>query len=262
GLKAPPGFTFLPSTGVLPVGFHVASGYELVDFKLQWLITDFGRRLGLHEQARLAVDVAQLQTDRAFQTVSNEVSVAYYDVLKAQALRTTAQDSIRRAEEQLVDAKKLEGEGVVERETVLRAEVFRSESRQLLHAAVEAEFVAMAALNLAIGLKCGEPIRVAETGALPPFHLTLGDCLEAAIRERREFQVAKKTVEISQAGTRIAKAQFAPKVMGGGNLIDIRQNSNSGHGDVAIGFIRVEWELFEGGRRIVERQVADSRLRE
>lgn len=262
GLKAPPGFTFLPSTGVLPVGFHIASGYELVDFKLQWLITDFGRRLGLHEQAKLAVDIAQLQTDRAFQTVSNEVSAAYYDVLRAQALRTTAQDAIRRNEEQLIEAKKLEGEGVVERETVLRAEVLRSESRQQLHAAVEAEFVALAALNLAIGLKCGEPIRVVEIGTLPPFNLGLADCLEAAIRERREFQVARKTVEISQAGTRVAKAQFAPKVMGGGNLIDIRQNSNSGHADIAIGFIRVEWELFEGGRRIAERQVADSRLRE
>ena len=50
--------------------------------------------------------------------------------------------------------------------------------------------------------------------------------------------------------------------MAGGNLINIRQNSNSGYGDIALGFIRVEWELFEGGRRIAERRIADSRLRE
>ena len=262
GFKAPPGFTFLPSTGVLPIGFHIGSAYELVDFKLQWLITDFGRRLGLYEQAKLAVDVAKLQTDRAFQTVANEVSVAYYDVLKAQAFRATAQDATRRAEDQLGDARKLEREGVVERENVLRAEVFSAEARQQLHSAVEAEFVALAGLNLAIGLRCGEPLRVAEPNALPPFDLTLADCLQTAIRDRREFQVANRSVEISQAGTRVARAQFAPKVMAGGNLIDIRQNSNAGHGDIAIGFIRVEWELFEGGRRISERRVADSRLRE
>jgi outer membrane protein TolC len=262
GLKVPSGFTFLPSTGVLPIGFNIGSGYELVDFKLQWLITDFGRRLGRYEQARLAVDVAQLQTDRAFQTVSNEVSVAYYDVLKAQAFRATAQDATRRAEEQLGDARKLESEGAVERETVLRAEVLRAEARQQLHSAVEAEFVAMAGLNLAIGLRCGEPIRVAEPEGLPSFDLTLADCLQAAIRDRREFRVAKRMVEISQAGTRVARAEFAPKVMAGGNLINIRQNSNSGYGDIAIGFIRVEWELFEGGRRSAERRIADSRLRE
>ncbi len=262
GLKPPAGFTFLPSTGVLPVGLHIGSGYELVDFKLEWLITDFGRRLGRYEQAKLAVDVAQLQTDRAFQTVSNEVSVAYYDVLKAQAFRTTAQDANRRAEDQLGDARKLEREGVVEHQTVLRAEVLKAEARQQLHSAVEAEFVALAGLNLAIGLKCGEPIRVADPRALPPFNLTLADCLQAAILDRREFQVAKRMVEISQAGTRIARAEFAPKVMAGGNLIDVRQNSNAGFGDIAIGFIRVEWELFEGGRRVAERRVADSRLRE
>jgi outer membrane protein TolC len=262
GLKAPAGFTFLPSTGVLPIGLHVGSGYELVDFKLQWLITDFGRRLGRFEQAKLAVDVAQLQTDRAYQTVSNEVSIAYYDVLKAQAFRATAQDANRRAEEQVGDARKLEREGAVERETVLRAEVLRAEARQQLHSAVEAEFVAMAGLNLAIGLRCSEPIRVADPAGLPPFDLTLVDCLQAAIRDRREFQVAKRMIEISQAGTRVAKAEFAPKVFAGGNLINIRQNSNSGFGDIAIGFINVEWQLFEGGRRTAERRVADSRLRE
>jgi outer membrane protein len=206
--------------------------------------------------------VAQLQTDRAFQTVSNEVSVAYYDVLKAQAFRQTAQDAIRRAEDQLSDARKLEREGVVERETVLRAEVLMAETRQQLHGAIEASFVALAELNLAIGLKCGEPIRVVEPADLPPFNLTLSDCLQSAIRERREFQVAKRAVEISQAGTRVAKAEFAPRVIASGDLLDIRQNSNSGHGDVALGFIRVEWEIFEGGRRVAERRVADSRLRE
>jgi outer membrane protein TolC len=264
GLKPPAGlgFSFLPATGVLPVGLRINSSYELVDFKLQWLITDFGRRLGRFEQAKLAMDVAQFQTDRAFQTVSNEVSVAYYDILKAQALRATAQDAIRRAEEQLKDVQKLEREGVVEREAVLRTEVLLAESRQQLHIAVESEFVALAALNLAIGIKCGEPIRVADPGGLPRFDLALCDCLQAAITNRREFQVALRTVEISQVGSQVAKAEFAPKVIGGGNLIDFRQNSNAGRIDIALGYIRVDWELFEGGRRLAERRLADSRLRE
>ena len=70
--------------------------------------------------------------------------------------------------------------------------MLRAEARQQLHAAVEAEFVALAGLNLAIGLKCGEPIRVAEPAGLPSFDLTLADCLQAAIRDRREFRVAKR----------------------------------------------------------------------
>jgi outer membrane protein TolC len=76
--KGSPAFTFLPPSGALPVGLTLDTGYELAELKLQWLLCDFGRRLGKYRQAEIAVDVAQLQTDRAFQTVANEVAVAYY----------------------------------------------------------------------------------------------------------------------------------------------------------------------------------------
>src|SRR5262249_9191814 len=45
-LGAPPGFTFLPALGSIPFGLNIDTGYELAEFKLQWLICDFGRRLG------------------------------------------------------------------------------------------------------------------------------------------------------------------------------------------------------------------------
>jgi outer membrane protein TolC len=256
------GFNFLPGLGALPVGLSVATGYELAELRVQWLVCDFGRRLGRLEQVKLALDVAALQTDRAFQTVSNEVAVAYYGVLKSQAFRRTAQDAYRRAEEDLEDARKLEREGVVERETVLRAEVLRAETRQQLHATTEAEFVALAELNLAIGLKCGEPIRVVEPPAIPPFGRSLADCLQAAIQYRREFHVAQRTVQIAQEGTRVARADFAPKVVADGLLFNFQQASPTGFADFAAGFIRLDWNLYEGGRRISEKHIADSRVRE
>lgn len=257
-----PGFNFLPGIGALPVGLSIATGYELAELKVQWLVCDFGRRLGRLEQARLALDVAGLQTDRAFQTVSNEVAVAYYGVLRSQAFRRTAQDAYRRAEEELEDARKLEREGVVERETVLRAEVLRAEIRQQLHAATEGEFIALAELNLAIGLKCGEPIRVVEPPDIPPFGRSLADCLQTAIQNRREFHVAQRAVQIAQEGTRVARAEFAPKVVSEGLLFNFQQASPTGFADFALGFIRLDWNLFEGGRRISELHIADSRVRE
>jgi outer membrane protein len=262
GGKSTTGFNFLPPVGALPVGLNIASGYELAEFKVQWLICDFGRRLGRLEQARLALDIAQLQTDRAFQTVSNEVAVAYYGVLRSQAIRRTTDEANRRVEEELEDARKLEREGVIERETVLRAEVLRAETRQQLHAAIQAEFVALAELNLAVGLKCNEPIRVIEPSAVPPFERTLADCLQQAIQDRREFVVAQRTIRIAHEGTKVARADFAPKVVSEGTLLNLQQASPTGFADLALGFIRLDWTIFEGGRRISELRVADSRTRE
>jgi len=257
-----PGFSFLPGLGALPIGLNVGTNFELAELKVQWLLLDFGRRLGRYQQARLANDVAALQTDRAFQTVANEVAVAYYNVLRSQALRRTAQDALRRSEEELADARKREREGVVEREIVLRSEVQNAETRQLLHAATQVEFVALAALNLAIGLKCNQPVRVAEIPESPPLSTSLCDCLQTAIRERREFHVAQRTVEIAVEGTRVARAEFAPKVIANGTLINFQQQQFDGHADLRLGFIRLDWTLFEGGRRIAASRVAASEVRQ
>ena len=138
--------------------------------------------------------------------------MAYYNVLRSQALRRTAQDALRRAEEELADARKRQREGVIEREVVLRAEVQTAEYRQEFHAATEAEFVALAGLNLAIGLKCNEPLRVVEPTEVPPLTTSLADCLQTAIQQRREFYVVQRTVEIATArGARCPGASLRRK---------------------------------------------------
>ena len=195
--KGPPGFNFIPGVGAVPFGLNIGTSFELAELKVQWLLLDFGRRLGRYEQSRLATEIAGLQTGRAYQTVANEVAVAYYNVLRSQALRRTAQDALRRSEEELVDARKRQREGVIEREVVLRAEVQHAETLQAVHTATETEFTALAALNLAIGLKCNEPVRVLEPPEAPPIGISLAECLETAVRERREFGVIRSTVEIA-----------------------------------------------------------------
>src|SRR5262249_39179886 len=231
-----PGFSFLPGLGAIPVGLNLGTTFELAELKVQWLLLDFGRRLGLYEQAKLSSDIAWLQTERAHQTVANEVAVAYYNVLRSQALRRTAQDALRRAEEELADARKRQREGVIEREVVLRSEVQMAEFRQALHAATEAEFVALAGLNLAIGLRCNQPVRVVEPTEIPPLALSLADCLQMAVRQRREFYVVQRTVEVAVQGGRIARAQFAPKVVADGTLFNFQQQELNGRADFRLGF--------------------------
>jgi outer membrane protein TolC len=256
-----PGFTFLPAVGSIPIGLNINTGYELAEVKLQWLICDFGRRLGRYRQAGLAVDIAQLQSDRAFQTVANEVSVAYYQVLRTRALKKTAQDAVRRGEDDLDVARKLEKGGALEKEKRLRVEVQLAESQRLLDAAEGVEAVAVAALNLAIGLNVNAPTGVVETSDVPPFTQSLAECLQTAVGLRREFQVARESIQVADEGRRVAKADFAPRIVAEGYANDFQQAVPRGHADLAVGFIKLEWSLFEGGKRVAELRVADSKIR-
>ena len=50
--KGLPGFNFLPGIGAVPFGLNLGTTFELAELKVQWLLLDFGRRLGRYEQAR------------------------------------------------------------------------------------------------------------------------------------------------------------------------------------------------------------------
>jgi outer membrane protein TolC len=256
-----PGFTFLPTLGSIPFGLNLNTGFELADLKMQWLICDFGRRLGRYRQAGIGAEIAQLQCDRAYQTVANEVSMAYYQLLRARALRKIALDAVRRGEDDLDVAKKLEKGGAIETEKRLRVEVQLSETHRLLDAAEGAEVVAIAALNLAIGLDVSASTAVVEIADIPPFDQSLGDCLQTAIGQRREFQVARDSIQAADEGRRVAKADFAPKILAEGLLFDFRQAASDGHADFALGAIKLDWGLFEGGKRVAEMRIADSKIR-
>ncbi len=254
-------FTFLPPAGVLPLGLNLSTGFELAELRVQWILADFGRRMGRYRQAELGVSVSQLQTDRAYQSVANEVALAYYQVLRARSLKRTAEEAVRRAEDDLDVAKKLEKGGVIEREKVLRSEVLLAQARRGLDAAEAGVDISVAALNLAIGLNVNTPTEVVGSPALPEFGLSLVDCLSQAVAQRRELEVAQLTIRSAQIGGQIARAEFRPKIVTDGALIDLQQSAPRAHADLAVGSIKLEWGLFEGDRRVGELRIADSKLR-
>jgi outer membrane protein len=255
------GFSFLPPGAVVPLGLNLESGYGMGDVRLQWLICDFGRREGHYSQAKLGVEIASLQSERACQTVANEVAVAYYQVLRAASLQRIAQDAVHRAQDDLGVARKLEKGGVIEREKVLRVEVQLAQSQRQLDSAEGAHAVAIAAINVAMGVDVSSPTAVAEVDVLPPPPNSLPECLQQAAAQRRELNVARCGVQVAQEGQRVAKADFLPKIIAEGDYANIEQTTPRANIGLGLGFIKLEWGLFEGGRRIGELHVADSKTR-
>ena len=87
--------------------------------------------------------------------------------------------------------------------------------------------------------------RAARDSPLAP---SLADCLETAVHERREFTVIQRTVDIAVQGGRVARANFAPKVIADGTLLNFQQQSQNGHADLRLGFIRLDWTTFRRGQ--------------
>jgi outer membrane protein TolC len=256
-----PGTSFLLPGGSFPVGLNLNSGFALEDIRMQWLICDFGRRAGRYNQAEIGIVIAQLQTSRAYQTVANEVCLAYYQVLRADSLQLIAKEAVHRSLDDLDVARKLHQQGAIEREKVLRAQVQLAQSERLLDIDESAVAISVAALNLAIGLDVSSPTKVLAIDQVPPMPGSLAECLQTAISQRRELAVAQRSVQAAQQGRRVARADFAPKIIGDAAYLNFQQGSPQADIGLATGFIRLEWGLFEGGRRVGEVRVADSKTR-
>jgi outer membrane protein len=256
-----PGTAFLLPGGSFPIGLNLSSGFALEDIRMQWLICDFGRRVGRYNQAEIGVAIASLQTNRAYQTVANEVCLAYYQTLRADSLRVIAKEAVRRSLDDLDVAKKLHQQGAIEREKVLRAQVQLAQGERLLDNAESAAAISVAALNLAIGLDVSSPTKVLAVNQVPPMPGSLVECLQTAVSQRRELAVAQRSVQSAQAGGQVARADFAPKIIGDAGYLNFQQGAAQADVGLATGFIRLEWGLFEGRRRVGEVRVADSKTR-
>jgi outer membrane protein TolC len=73
--------------------------------------------------------------------------------------------------------------------------------------------------------------------------------------------VARQSIQSADQGRQVAKADFAPRVVAEGYANDFQQAAPRGHADLAVGFIKLEWGLFEGGKRVAELRIADSKIR-
>jgi outer membrane protein TolC len=234
--------------------------FVVQELLLQWTLWDFGRTYGRYQQAALNVDIAQLQTGRAEQTVAYEVAVEYFRVLQAKAFKRVADEATRRAEAVLEISRKSLKAGLVEPDKVLRAEVELAQVEREVVTARRAELVAIAALNLAMGINVSFPTGVVDQTDEPARNQSLAECLQIAVQNRREFQVAERAINIAQEGTRVAQADFAPHVYAEGALA-----YSTGHkvlvGDTESGSIIINWNLFEGGRRTGQLRTANAALR-
>jgi outer membrane protein len=171
-----------------------------------------GRKPGLAvEQARRQYTGAEAQYESARLALAGQVTAAYYDVLRKQALWDIAQETLDQAQRELADARKRNAAGDVAQLDVLQAQVPVASAQAGVAKAQNDLSVARQTLNDLIGRPLDAPVLLAEAKTLPP---PLSDTLEQAralaVQRSADVRAADAAVQAAEAALEAARLYREP----------------------------------------------------
>lgn len=217
-------------------------------------------RLGV-DQASAQLTAAQAQLESARLALASQVSAAYYDLLRKQALLQVARDTQATADRQLSDAQKRFHSGDVPELDVLRAQGPVATAQAGVDQAQTAVVVAQQALNALIGRPLDAPVSVADVPAPDP-SAALPVTLEEARRRARENNPDVRAAEANASASRIAR-----KVAGLSREPTVALEASDARSSDRTGFSRLDsvqaaitFPLSDGGLARAQAREADAAL--
>ena len=234
---------------------------------LQWPIYTGGRVEALERLARIEADAAVDEIAAARADLTLEITRAFWALVTAREALGVVEESVRRVDAHLLDARNQLAAGLVPPSDVLSVEAQRSRQRMLAIQAGTARDVAEAELGRLVGAPDGASIDPAAALELPPGSpgeagagLRPGPAAEALAalvaeaRQRRPERAAlAKRVDATGERERAAAAGTKPTIGVGGGIdyarpnprIFPRQGAWLRSWDASV---NVAWQIFDGGR--------------
>jgi outer membrane protein TolC len=213
---------------------------------LSQLLFDFGKTLAASEAARKLSSVALENVELQRQLIALAIREAYTNINFSQRLAAVAQQSFDRAQLNLRSARGFFDVGTRPKSDVVRAEVDVANARVDIIRARNAQRLARAALNTAMGIDIDTPTQVQDNLIYEPVQFDRGQQRAEALRQRPENRQAKLQVEVAEAQERLAFRNFFPNLSAvaayGGTQAQLNQNWSVG--------LNLSWSLFDGGNLI------------
>jgi outer membrane protein TolC len=254
------------------------NGYTMVDLpaaegalQLEYVLFDFGRRATLVDAAktrRLAADAALF---REAQSVAFDTAKAYYNLLTAgermQAMTQilqTAQTTQTAAEAQLAN-------GRATLPDVLNA---RAAAAQAVYDRAVAEGdqrIARVELREAVGVTPSEEIAIDQQLQLPDpdaVSRTIEDLVRQALKDRPDLEGLAREIHVAEDEIRAAHSSYRPTVTAASAYGETALWPLSDYGTLGnaaritwSATLKLNWTLFDGGRRHNELLLAESKQR-
>jgi outer membrane protein len=223
------------------------AGFMMAELSIEWILWDFGRRLGTYCQSELQYDIARCQCRRAEQTVAFKVAEAYNRLLAAYARIKVADESIRRSKDYLRVANDLFEVGKTDKEAVLSAQFDLTQSQQMRVDAESNKWIKTGNLNTQIGRAVLCPVCAIDQTEVPPLDIPLQSCVNLGQRRRPEVSVALDYIAKAGQQKRVAQADFKPTLSAKSGYSELIGDVRGNYFD---GVVTLDWDLFTGGKRI------------
>jgi outer membrane protein len=215
----------------------------LAQVSLSQLLFDFGKNLAATQAARKLADVALETLELQRHLIALAIREAYTNMNLSKRLIATAQQSYDRAQLNLRSARGFFDVGTRPKSDVVRAEVDVANARVDIIRARNAERLARAALNTAMGIDIDIPTQVQDNLVYEPIQFDRAQQRAEALRQRPENRQAKLQVDVAEAQERLAFRNFFPNLSAVAAYGAIRSELNP---TWSVG-LTLSWTMFDVG---------------
>jgi len=216
-----------------------------------------------YEIAKEERNVADLRKEATRLNLVRDIRSIFLQVLLAKRILQVATESVAQLEAHLRDAKAFFRQGLTPENDVLKAEVALADAKQREVTASKQLLITRARLNRLLGLDEGTELELAEWERLPSSTGKATDApafdtlLSRAQKARPELSAIAASIRETEQGARLARSSAYPHLSLFGSYYRegedflASENDFSNDNNAAVG-IRMDWNLFEGGRMRAE----------
>lgn len=203
--------------------------------------------------AEFGKEVAEEREKETRLDLAHEIRHAFLQTLLARKLLEAARDNVESLKLHRRNAVAYYDEGLTPRNDVLKAEVALAEAEQRERRAAEQLTVGRARLNRLLDLELQAEIQLVEPNIVPRPLPSFSELYAVAERSRPELQALEAAARRTDEESRAARSDYLPHLSAFGQYYregnDLLADENKFTNDHnAIAGIRMEWNLFRGGR--------------
>jgi len=224
-----------------------------------------GGLIANYQASRIGEDAARIEETAKQQDVVQDVKIAYFDLLRAQKILETAQQSVEMLTAHRDVASNYFKVGMIPKNDLLHTEVELANGKQALTKAQNAVELTKARFNNVLKRKILTPVQIADVLHYTPLEKQLDECFAIALTNRPELKIA--SLKTQQAGKmiRLAQSEYLPTLSLIGNYTRFGDNpsvSGSDFKDAESWYVMgvASWNFWEWGR--TKFRVDASRARE